>query len=283
MVISFSQNYTPFLQNIGWCIEDYISSGSIMGAYTKQGDTTIGNLSYSKLYRGNTLFFVREDNSLRKAWVILPNNPTETLLYDFTIVPGAQIILNYFGTNPVSYNVTFIDSINTPLGLRKRIKLVTTDPTFNPNLFWIEGIGSSYSPVYLNEPTYAPGTWSTGHCLICAYTATGVQSYSGICGIPCIGYWGSPCYSFITGINENNYDDHNITIDKVSDDLFRIQSVNDKITKYTIFSMEGRLLQCVQNLNKHEFLISTNEWMKGLYIVEITMENNIRITRKICK
>jgi hypothetical protein len=283
MVISFSQNYNPFLKNIGWCTEDREGMGSIMSAYTSQGDTTIGSLIYTKLFKLNTLFLVREDTGKRKAWAILPNNQTETLLYDFGIAPGAQINLVYFGTNPVPYTVTSIDSISTTLGLRKRIKLVTSDPTFSTNLYWIEGIGSSYSPLYLNEPTSAPGMFSVGHCLICAYTATGVQSYEGTCGIPCIGYLGSPCYSFITGINETKNYNQEITINNVSDDLVRIRSVNDKITKYQIFSMEGRLLQSVQNLNKHEFLISTNKWMKGLYIVEITMENNIRITRKICK
>jgi hypothetical protein len=222
VIISYSQNYNPFLQNIGWCLEEYIGLGSVMGAYTNSGDTNIGSLNYAKLFKGNTLFLVREDIGLRKAWVILPNSSAETLLYDFAISLGSQINLNYFGNIPVLYTVDSFDSIDTPFGFRKRINLLTTDTVFNPNLYWIEGIGSSYSPVYLYDPTYAPGTMSEGHCLICAYIGIGVQSYSGTCGIPCIGYSGSPCYSFIVGINDIKNDNPEITIEKVSTDLIRI-------------------------------------------------------------
>ncbi len=283
MAISHSQNYFPLLQNSAWCTEDYVGTGSIMGAYTKKSDTTIGNITYSRLYKGNTAFLVREDTTLQKVWAILPNTPVETLMYDFAVAPGTLLNLNYFGTNPCPYTVTSIDSINTPQGLRKRIKLVTTNPTFNPNLYWIEGIGSSNSPVYLNEPTYAPGTMSVGHCVICAYTSAHVQTYTGACMIPCLGYLGSPCYSFITGINETRIDIAEITLNRISDDLVSIRSVNEKITAYKVFSMEGRLLRCNQSLNKNYVLISTTDWKNGLYIVEVTLENDKRVTRKFCK
>jgi hypothetical protein len=283
VIIAYSQNYNPFLQNIGWCLEEYIGTGSIMSAYTNNGDTTIGSLSYTKLFKGNTLFLVREDIGLRKAWVILPNSSAETLLYDFGISIGAQINLNYFGNNPVSYTVDAFDSIDTPLGFRKRIKLLTTDTVFNPNLYWIEGIGSSYSPVYLYDPTYAPGPMSEGHCLICAYIAIGVQSFSGTCGIPCIGYSGSPCYSFIVGINDLKNDNLEITIEKVTNDLIRIRLNKDKIKSLKIFSMEGKQLKSAQNINKDELLFSTNNWTNGLYIIEVISENGIKITGKLSK
>jgi len=283
VIIAYSQNYNPFLQNIGWCLEEYIGTGSVMSAYTNNGDTTIGSLSYTKLFKGNTLFLVREDIGLQKAWVILPNSSAETLLYDFGISIGAQINLNYFGNIPVSYTVDSFDSIDTPLGFRKRIKLLTTDTVFNPNLYWIEGIGSSYSPVYLYDPTYAPGPMSEGHCLICAYIAIGVQSYSGTCGIPCIGYSGSPCHSFIVGINDLKNDNPEITIEKVTNDLIRIRLNKDKIKSLKIFSMEGKQLKSVQNINKNELLFSTNNWTNGLYIIEVISENGIKITGKLSK
>jgi hypothetical protein len=281
-IISFSQNYNPFLQNIGWCFEEYIGTGSIMRAYTNNGDTTIGSLNYTKI-SGSSLFLIREDTTLQKVWVIFPNSSAEALLYDFGISLGAQINLNYFGNIPVSYTVDSFDSIDTPFGFRKRIKLLTTDTVFNPNLYWIEGIGSSYSPVYLYDPTYAPGTMSEGHCLICAYIGIGVQSYSGTCGIPCIGYSGSPCYSFIVGINEIKNDNPEITIEKVTTELIRIKSNKEKIKELKVFSVEGKLLKIVPNLYKNDYLLSTNDWTNGLYIIEVTTENDIIITRKLSK
>lgn len=282
-IISFSQNYNPFLQNIGWCLEEYFGTGSVMSAYTNNGDTTIGSLSYTKLFKGNIRFLVREDIGLRKVWVILPNSSAETLLYDFAISLGSQINLNYFGNTPVSYTIDSFDSIDTPNGFRKRIKLLTADTIFNPNLYWIEGIGSSYGPVYLYDPTYAPGPVSEGHCLICAYFAIGVQSYSGTCGIPCIGYSGSPCYSFIVGINDLKTDNPEITIERVANELIRIRLNRDKINCLKIFSGEGKQLKNVQNINENEFIFSTHNWTNGLYIIEVTSGNGIKITGKLIK
>ena len=280
-VVSYSQNYIPFLQNIGWCVEEYIGIGSAMSAYTKSGDTTIGSLSYTKLIKFNILFLVREDVALQKVWVILPNNSSETLLYDFSISLGAQISLNYTGNIPVLYHVDSLDSINTPLGFRKRIKLSTTDTVFSSSLFWIEGIGSNFGPLYLFDPTYAPGNMSEGHCLICAYFEIGVQSFSGLCGIPCIGYVGTPCYSFIVGINKMNTDNVKIKIDKVTTGLIRIRLNGGKIKELKIFSVEGSLLKKIQYGDKPEVFISTYDWVKGLYIIEITTENGIPIIEKI--
>jgi hypothetical protein len=284
MIISYSQNYNPFLQNIGWCLETYSGLGYGLTAYTNNGDTTIGSLSYAKLYRGNTLFLVREDTVLRKAWVILPDSLSETLLYDFYISLGSQISLNYVGYDPVLYTVDSFDSINTLLGLRKRIKLSTTDTVFNPDLYWIEGIGSSYGPVYLYDPTYATGqTGGEGHCLICAYQEIGVQSYSGTCGLYCYPYPGSPCNSFIVGINEIKNDNPEITIEKVTTDLIRIQLNKNKIKEIKVFSVEGKLLKIVPNLYKNDYLLSTNDWTIGLYIIEVTSENGIKIAEKLSK
>ena len=284
VIISYSQNYNPFLQNIGWCLEEYYGTGYAMSAYTNNGDTTIGSVSYSKLFKGNTLFLVREDAVLRKVWVILPDSLSETLLYDFDISLGSQISLYYVGNNPVLYTVDSFDSINTPLGLRKRIKLSTIDTVFNPELYWIEGIGSSYGPVYLFDPTYANGqTGGEGHCLICAYQEIGVQSYSGTCGLYCYTYPGSPCNSFIVGINEIKKDNPEITIEKVSTDLIRIRLNKNKIKELKVISVEGKLLKLVPNLYKNEYLLSTNDWTIGLYIIEVTSEDGNKITEKVSK
>lgn len=279
-VISFGQNYNPFLQNIGWCVEEYIGTGSLMSAYTNNGDTIIGSLNYTKLYKGNTLFLLREDIGLRKVWVILPNSSSETLLYDYNISLGAQINLNYFGNIQVLYTVASFDSIETPFGFRKRINLLTTDTVYDQNLYWIEGIGSSFSPVYLYDPTYAPGIMSEGHCLICAYMDTGVQSYAGTCGIPCIGYLGSPCYSFMVGIKDSNSQKPGITIEKVTTDLIRIRLTNDNIKMLKIFSVDGKLIKSDHNINQNEYLLSTNDWANGIFIIEVISENGINYNGK---
>ncbi len=280
-VISYSQNYPPFLQNIGWCVEEYIGTGSIMSSYTNSGDTTIGNLSYSKLNKDNKLFLIREDHVLRKVWVILPNGSSEILLYDFAISPGTQISLNYFGNIAVLYHADSFDSINTTSGVRKRIKLSTNDTVFSSTIYWIEGIGSNFGPVYLYDPTYAPGLMNEGHCLICSYSGPGVQSYSGSCGIPCVPYAGSPCYPFIVGISEITNENTRIMVENVNDNLIRIQLNRGKIKDLEVFSIEGSLLKIIHDVDKNEFYIFTNDWTKGLYIIQAIIDNGIQIKGKI--
>ena len=282
MIISYGQNYNPFLQNIGWCLEEYYGTGYIMQAYTNNGDTTIGNFNYSKLFKYNTLFLVREDVALRKVWVILPDSLSETLLYDFNISLGSQMVLYYVCNNPVLYTVDSFDSINTPLGMRQRIKLLTTDTVFHPNLYWIEGIGSSYGPIYLYDPTYSLDSM-TGHSLICAYKEIGIQSYSGTCGMYCIEYTGSPCNSFIVGITETKNDNSKICIGILNQDLICIKSDKDKIHEIKVFTVEGKLLKRVYDVNKNKVLISTDDWDIGLYIIVVTLENGLKLIKKANK
>lgn len=280
-ITSYSQEYHPFLQNIGWCQEEYFFLGSISTAYTNNGDTTIGNLSYQRLLKGNTSFLVREDTVMQKVWVILPDSLSETLLYDFSISSGSQITLNYVGYDPVLYTVESTEMISTPLGLRKQIRLITNDTIFNPDLYWIEGIGSSFGPVYLSDPDYAPQTMQ-GSCLICAYIATGVQSYSGSCGLDCFPYPGSSCNSFITGIPMTN-DKPEIIVEKISPDLLRIQSKQNKINQVQVFSIEGKRLKIVRVSFDDVVMLSTSDWAMGIYVIEISSDDGIRIPVKFCK
>jgi hypothetical protein len=280
-ITSYSQNYHPFLQNIGWCQEEYFSLGSISTAYKNNGDTTIGNSSYQRLLKGNISFLVREDTVMQKVWVILPDSLSETLLYDFSISSGSQITLNYVGYDPVLYTVESTEMISTPLGLRKQIRLITNDTIFNPDLYWIEGIGSSYGPVYLNDPDYAPQPMQ-GSCLICAYITTGVQSYSGSCGLDCYPYPGSSCNSFITGIQMTNGKPE-IIVEKISPDLIRIQSKKNKINQVQVFSIEGKRLKTIPVFLDDDVMLSTGDWAIGIYVIEISSDSGTKTPVKFCK
>lgn len=281
-VVTAGQGYHPFLQNIGWCGEDQVGTGSIPGAFLHPGDTVIGGQTYGKLYK-SSLFLIREDTAARKVWALLPNNSPETILYDFTLEEDDTITLRYYGTNPVPYRVKTVDSLDTPLGWRKRIRLITTSSTLDSNLCWVEGVGSTFSPVYLNEPTYAPGPMSVGHCLICAYVAPGVAAYFGYCGIPCTNFLPSPCYSFITGVDDPGLPQQEITIRRNSDEQFVICSTRDPIRSCRMFSIDGRLLQEYQHLQQNEIFISPGALPRGLYILEITSGDDEITIRNIIR
>jgi len=284
-VIGYNQNYHPILKNVGWCEEEAWNLAEAQTPYYNNGDTILDNIHYTKLSKFPLfeLFLLREDTILQKVWVILPGSNTETLLYDFSLSVGMQITANYYSASPVLYTVLVIDSINTPLGLRKRIKLSTTDTTYNPDLYWIEGVGSTYGPVYLYDPTYNP-SMSSYHCLICSYIDIGVQSYVGSCGIYCFtNYWWSPCYSFMTEVKSITKDISEFIIKRINSDEICIESDNDIIKELKIFSIEGRLLKSIPNLNTDEYFISTKNWSFGLYIIEITNKKGLKISLKVNK
>jgi hypothetical protein len=112
----------------------------------------------------------------------------------------------------------------------------------------------------------------------------GVQSYMGSCFICCYAaYWQSPCYSFATGISSLDKDNSEFIIKKTSTDQICIRSDNDIIKELKIFSIEGKLLKSLPNLNTDECFISTKDWSFGLYIIEITNKKGLKINKKVNK
>jgi hypothetical protein len=284
--ISIGQNYHPFTKNVGWCVEGYFGTGSWLIAYKSNGDTLINSFNYKKLKKDeSTTFLIREDSIQKKVWVVLPDSISETLLYDFNLIVGNQITLNYVGYPPVLYQVNTIDTVSTPLGDRKRFKLVTTDTTFAAELHWIEGIGSTYSPIYIVDPTYPVGQFGgSGHCLICTYQNAGIQSYLGSCGIPFGGLAGSSCSSFITSQKEVHPQNNAITTFFSSSDLLIIESEIELIKSIEIFSIDGKRIGYFEsNNNNNKESIQTNLWNKGIYLIKVTLNNNQIFTKKIKK
>ncbi len=284
-VVSYGQTYNQFLDNIGWCLEEYFGTGSWLVEYENNGDTVVNSTNYTKLLRDKTtLFLVREDTIQKKTWVILPDSSIETLLYDFNLTIGNQITLNYVEYSPTIYQVDIIDTISTSMGNRKRIRLTAIDTADILSLYWVEGIGSTYGPIYLYDPTYFFHPLdSSGHCLICAYKDIGVQSYLGTCGIPCLFQSWNKCYSFSSNIKEEKSEFLEFDIYYITPELLLVESKNEKIEQITIFSIDGRLIEKITNVGKYQIIIYTNKWSAGIYLCEVITDKNNIIKRKINK
>ncbi|PCI93752.1 MAG: hypothetical protein COB15_15740 [Flavobacteriales bacterium] len=280
------QNYNQFTKNVGWCLEQYFGTGSTLAAYENNGDTLFNNLNYKKMTRdGSTTTLIREDTVQKKVWVILPDSTSETLLYDFNLIVGNQITLDYVGYSPISYQVDTVDNITTSLGSRKRIQLSTTDTNFAQELHWIEGIGSTYGPIYLLDPTFAAGQFGgNGHCLICCYQNMGVQSYLGNCGIPLAGLGGSACEPFISPSSIENFITKNSPVNTYfsTPNLLLIKSNKALIRDVRVFTVDGKLIDHYKS-NSDQLSIQTNRWNKGIYFINITLSDNQVLTKKIMK
>tara|TARA_B100000809_G_C15125528_1_gene526065 strand:- start:9 stop:902 length:894 start_codon:yes stop_codon:yes gene_type:complete len=279
-----AQNYYQLTKNVGWCLEDYFGTGSTLSAYENNGDTLLNNFTYKKITKdGYTTTLLREDSIQKKAWVILPDSTTETLIYDFNLVTGNQITLDYVNYPQITYLVDSIDIVATPLGNRKRINLSTTNTTLAPTLTWIEGLGSTYGPIYLLDKTFASGPLGgSGYCLICCYQDIGVQSYLGSCGINFGSLENTKCDSFITSIKDSDSKNSSINIYFPTSNLLLIKSEKELIKSIRVFNIEGKLVE--QNkCNNKQFSIQTNKWNSGIYFINITLDNNQVLSQKIIK
>ncbi len=283
-LLSTSQPYHRFTDNYGWCVHQSFSLAETYFAYTNLGDSIVNGRVYKFIkapYHWSD-FLVREDELEQKVWIIFKDSSSENLLYDFSLKTYDSITVKPVLYPPVTYVVDSIGFAHTPLGIRKKISLSTSDTTYvYHKLIWIEGIGSTFGPDYLSETTLNPNKYFNGpfYCLICAYTSPGVQSYSQNCGLPCYPWPGGPCYSMITGMNSVPDNNPEVEVHFISSRELLFQS-NEIIKLIQIFTVEGRLIDQI-SIADHQFTYQTNHWASGIYVIKISLDNKQTLVRKI--
>ncbi len=133
-------------------------------------DTLVGAYSYKKAYSrtedltgfGNKPCLLREDTVTKKVYIISADSTNERILYDFSLLTGDSLYLEFRYENSFNHMLKggwyFVDSmgvVNTLSGPRttwflSNPQLTLIQPNL-PHLTWIEGLGSTISPVYLDE------------------------------------------------------------------------------------------------------------------------------------
>lgn len=240
--VLYGQSYQPLSNNLGWCVEQFFGLGSVPNDYVNKGDSTFLGKSYKVIKRFNSdTFLIREDTALRKTWFVNPSDSVEHLIYDFNLTTMDSVEIWFWNIGGVMF---YVDSVYIISG-RKNITLYTLDTILAKNLHWIEGIGSTYSPLYVYDRTFD----NAGFCLICAYSSVGIQSYSGSCQIPCAGYPYQPCYSFIVGIDKENSEEKQIDISAYND-LVTITSSKSMIKNVLVYNSIGQL---IHSQSSHSF------------------------------
>jgi hypothetical protein len=111
--------------------------------------------------------FVREDTALRKVYFLDNLNSPEIVLYDFSMIPGNTISINFInnGNSGGFYNsgTYLLDSIRLKavhhaVGMRRIFYLHCTTNPGQHYLQWVEGIGNFMHLVY----PYSDNVQSTG-------------------------------------------------------------------------------------------------------------------------
>lgn len=253
--------------------------------YRLEGDTTIAEFDYSKLYfyedsaaqpgTGQYLGAIRQDTC--SAVYYLPDNGNEVLLYDFEKEAGEYIqagFLSQFGIT--SYNVISVDSVELPGGYRKTMLVATGNDTAT----WIEGIGSDKGllwpvlPENYHESNLHPiSSNSSGRMLVCFYE-TNSNIYKA---------WDGNCfYNAPTGLDVNKHKNPQ-SIFKLfpqpANENLHIQIESTSLKKLSIYNQLGAVVYSMEYPD-NELEINVSNFPSGMYFLVGKSENDALINTK---
>lgn len=283
---SYSQTniYHPFPDtNAIWVGERQTFDGLECYIYDKynmfiDGDSTIGSYTYHKLYQNGFKYsncpppgfyyfkqlkgFFRQDIPNKKVYI--NHNGMDTLAYDFNLHAGDTLPPSFL--NGTTYYVESVDSILVGNSYRKMFWLSNYNATYYLRL--IEGIGSDHgllAPMLEN--------WSEhSNLLYCIYEDGDVlwKYYSN--GYGC---------NLITSIEDK------LEYSKVSvqPNPFRTKTLitipgNYSDLELTIYNSYGqKVKKC--SLKNGSYILFREELPNGLYIIQITAQNQLVSTEKV--
>lgn len=278
-----SINYHAFdFQNSIWeeWYYNYIHERETYNYFT-DGDTTINNIVYEKLYISgkNTITFntgpyppawydfnrlegyIRENNNkqvyfLRNGW------GAESLLYDFNIALGDTIAIPPINVYPLFDRavVVEIDSIQICSTMRNRYLLEPLGgPLLHP-LYWTEGVGSTHGliPRYESFESGARDVcFSDGNCPPCALILNIAQTEK-----------------------ETTVDLATIHPNPTVSSSF-IQIKKPSVwTKINVLNNLGQII-LTKEIENQEAIINSEKWSPGIYFVVIEQENEKQILQLI--
>lgn len=273
----YGQNYESLLENYGWCCEQAAGLGMVYREYYLSGETSIIDGMAGKEY------LIQEDTVTRKVWY--HNDGELELLYDFSLVINDTFNVTLHDTVVGSYSVSSIDTITTLLGDRKRWilylrdSLSVGDGVLDRNLIWIEGIGSTYGPLYPKTIPLGNVVFDTETCLEAVYDHDRVQVFQGYCNM-IGGYWPDECKFITSGIS--NTDSKSILAHFNAAGDLEITSVN-RIDRVVIYDINGKQIYNCLNTSGDDHMIIPNHLSIGVYFCDFYFETNERSSIKILK
>lgn len=263
---SFSQDYIKFPEEgATWTIE-YHGPEDTIGQITRYtsyytGDTIINRLKYNII---DDKYFVVDTNKIVYAinFDINPNLEDSVVLYNFNLNLNDtfRLYIEFYGTT-IDFVVYEIDSLLINEKYRTRIKLDAKLPETEllDSLVWIEGIGSTYGPIYpSNLPVFEEG-WD----LYC-YKLNNEKLF-GECttvGIPFMKYPSKEALIHPNPIFNASY----------------LVSPLDDYGLLEIYNCNGQLIAKEEVSGKYR--IDVNNFIKGIYFYILSDNKSVKYTGK---
>ena len=290
-----SQQYIEFPDsNARWNVYIMWFEIGYAKAYFINGDTTINNYLYSRIFvtnndsildttNGSYVGLIREDST--KKIYFLPNkdaifecnvaDSNEILLYDFGINVNDTLTYYIDTLDTLHHIVVGIDSISIDGIFRKRFNINTIETSWLVrNSSWIEGIGSTlglFNPlIYGNCP---PQAYETN--LICYLDENIVYN---------TGYKNNCFYSALIGnVSKDRVAEIKIYPNPSYDKIYieRKDNANDMV-QLTIYNIFNSPLLESELKTKNQIVLDISNLPKGVYILQLKTNDDI-LTKKIIK
>lgn len=271
------QEYKSLLSNSGWCCEQVAGTGAIYREYYVSESTTITDDLFGIQY------LIQEDTESKKVWY--QNKGEMELIYDFSLLTNDTFNVVLHDTILGSYLVSKVDTISTLSGDRLRWSLFLRDSlsieagVLERSLVWIEGIGSTYGPIYPKTIPLEHETWSSQTCLEGAYDSDRIQIYQGYC-TSITGYWSDEC-KFITNDIKEIYIESSSAYFNSAGDLEIISE--GRVGRICVYDINGSLVYDCTNTSGGGHLYIPNQFAAGVYICDLYDEINKRSSIKVIK
>lgn len=277
--------YKPFPESIGtfWTDEE-LARGMGYDRLTQSKidkDTMIGGVNYQKIiqtikytyynpnpvitYSTSLLGYLRNDSANRKVWLRLPNQSSDTLLYDFNMSMGYPIHESFLvDTAQANFIVDSIRFQRYADGVLRKHYYFNGGSVCGPYLF-IEGIG-------LSSGAFLKGTG----CVLAASSQLNCLNENNQIVYPDSTY---SC-DLITGINENStlIQDQTIVFPNPIHETFQIDSPI-AFESIHLYNNKGQLIKSLSPKKKYWSLDVTS----GMYFLRFETEEGQLFHKKIMK
>jgi hypothetical protein len=273
--LTSGQDYPGLLSNSGWCCEQFFGTGAIYSEFYVSGDTMIGERLYRVI---NEQYYLYEDPVSKQVWYL--NRGENELLYDFSLEQNDTFSIQLYDTVIGSFQITQVDYIATLSGNRKRWVMnlidsaVFQDGRIVEELIWIEGIGSTYGPIYPTTIPFINDFGGAGTCVEGVYSKEKEQIYQGYCTY--IGGYHPEYCRFISSVADRSLNPVSARFNASGS----LQFDSDySIEHISIFDLSGRQVHHSGYSGEKEIQIS-NHWPVGIYLCKIVFINSeIRILK----